>query len=142
MKYISFGIAIILPLSLFAADGEQTVDRKVKPDTANVLQKVQIDAGTQVKFKHQAVSPDKKLIAGFYRDGWDETISIHDAKTGKRIQRIVGHGDNVQELKFSKEGKFLATRCSNTGRKGWALWDVANGKLIMRLPDSEVSTGK
>jgi hypothetical protein len=83
---------------------------------------------------HKTFSADNEIFAGFYRDGWDEVISIHDAKTGKQIKRIVGHGDELRELKFTPDGKLLASRCINSDRKGWALWDVATGKLILRLP--------
>ena len=61
-------------------------------------------------------------------------ISIHDAKTGEQLKRIIGHGDDVREFKFTPDGKILASRCVNQGRVGWALWDIATGKLIMRLP--------
>jgi len=89
----------------------------------------------RVTLQHKKASPDGKLFAGYYRDGWDEVISIHDAETGKQIKRIVGHGDNVTRFKFTQDGKFLASRCVNSGRKGWALWDVSTGKLILRLRD-------
>ena len=83
---------------------------------------------------HKAYTADKKLFAGYYRDGFDEVISIHDAKSGKQIRRIVGHGDEVQELKFTPDGKILASRCENRGRKGWALWSVESGEIVLRLP--------
>ena len=85
--------------------------------------------------EHKTASPDGKLFAGYYRDGLDEVISIHDAETGKQIKRIVGHGDNVTKFEFTPDGKVLASRCVNSGRKGWALWDVSSGKLILRLKD-------
>ena len=57
-----------------------------------------------------------------------------DAKTGKQVRRIVGHGDEVVELKFTPDGKILASRCVNKSRSGWALWDVKTGELLLRLP--------
>ena len=89
----------------------------------------------RVTLEHKTASPDGKLFAGYYRDGWDEVISIHDAETGKQIMRIVGHGDDVTKFKFTPDGKVLASRCVNSGRKGWALWDVTTGELILRLKD-------
>ena len=85
--------------------------------------------------EHKTASPDGKLFAGYYRDGLDEVISIHDAKTGKQIKRILGHGDEVTQFKFTPDGLVLASRCANSGRKGWALWDVSTGNLILRLKD-------
>ena len=83
---------------------------------------------------HKTFSADKQMFAGYYRDGWDEVISIHNAKSGKQIKRIVGHGDDVRELKFTPEGNLLASRCVNSSRKRWALWDVSTGQLVLRLP--------
>ena len=80
---------------------------------------------------NKTVSPDGRLYAEFYQDGWDEVISIHDAKSGKQIKTIVGHGDMVQEFKFTADGKLLASRSE---RRGWAVWNVETGKLLIRLP--------
>ncbi len=76
-------------------------------------------------------SPDGKLRAVYYRDGWDEVIAIRDAATNQELKRIVGHGDNVKALKFTPDGRQLASRCA---KKGFALWDVSTGKLLLRLP--------
>ena len=77
---------------------------------------------------------DKNLFAGYYRDGLDEVLSIHETKTGKQIKRFLAQGDEIRELKFTPDGKLLASRCVNPDRKGWALWDVSTGKLVLRLP--------
>ena len=87
----------------------------------------------RLQLKHKTYSADKKLYVGFYQDGWDETISIHETKSKKQIKRIVGHGDNVSQFKFSDNGKLLA---SFDKRKGWKLWDVSSGKLILELPSN------
>ena len=89
----------------------------------------------KVPLSHKTVSADGTLFAGYYRDGWEEVISIHDAATGKQLKRIIDHGDEVREFKFSPDGKILASRCVNRFRKGWALWNVETGQLIMRLAD-------
>ena len=85
----------------------------------------------RVELDHKTFSPNRELFAGFYRDGWDETISIHEAASGKQLKRIVGHGDNVKEFRFSPDGKLLASRSE---RRGWKVWDVKTGELVLELP--------
>jgi hypothetical protein len=87
-------------------------------------------------WKHKTHSPDEKQFAIYFRAGLDEIISIHDAASGKQLRSIVGHGDEVVEFKFSDDGKLLASRCTNRNRAGWAVWDVATGKLLFRLPEN------
>ncbi len=94
-----------------------------------------IPAPDESRWEHKTYSPDKRMFAIYFRDGWDEVISIHDAVSGNQVRSIVGHGDEVEGFRFSVDGKVLASRCTNGGRKGWAVWDVAEGKLLMRLPD-------
>ena len=87
------------------------------------------------QWKHKTLSPDRKLFAIYFRHGWDEVISIHDATTGEQLQYMADHGDDVVEFKFSDDGKLLASRCINRYREGWAVWDVRTGKLLFRLFD-------
>ena len=135
---------LLLPAALLWFSGhtfadkqpEDTPAKKIihEPEGDAVLVKA-FSGGLQRKvLAHKTFSADKRMFAGYYRDGWDEVISIHDAKSEKQIKRIVGHGDEVRELKFTPDGKLLASRCVNSGRKGWALWDVSTGKLVLRLP--------
>jgi WD40 repeat protein len=79
---------------------------------------------------HKTPSPDGKVYAVFYRDGWDETIAVHDTGSGKELRRITGHGDLVREFRFTPDGKTLASR----SHRDWKLWDVATGKLLLKLP--------
>ena len=83
-----------------------------------------------IELEHKTFSPDRNIYAGYYRDGWDETISIHDAKTGKQIHRIVGHGDAVDRFRFVADGKLLATWSL---RRGWKLWEASTGRLLLEL---------
>jgi WD40 repeat protein len=80
--------------------------------------------------RHKTLSPDGKSYAVWYQDGWDEVIAIHDSDSGKEKRRIIGHGDLVQEFRFTPDGKVLASR----SRDGWKLWEVATGKKLLELP--------
>jgi WD40 repeat protein len=139
---------ILLPTLLLSFSGQmfaekQPQDAPVKKQEGDLVLVEAFDAGLVRKtLAHKAFSPDKKLFAGYYRDGFDEVISIHETKSGKQIRRIVGHGDDVRELKFTPDGKILASRCENRNRKGWALWNVDSGELILRLPVPPVNPRK
>lgn len=117
-------------------------DKDAKNNTVLVPQPAFAKRAVQVALRHRTTSTDGKLFAGYYRDGFDEVISIHDAKTGEQIKRIIGHGDNVTKLEFTPDGKVLASRCENSAREAWALWDVSTGKLMFRLKgDLAVTSG-
>ncbi len=126
--------AVALVMSFVAGGHAWGEDVKDEEDTVCVHRAL-AKRSVRVTLQHKTASPDGKLFAGYYRDGFDEVISIHDAKTGKQIKRIVGHGDNVTKFQFSQDGRLLASRCINSGRKGWALWEVSTGKLVLRLKD-------
>jgi hypothetical protein len=118
------------------AVGEQQADDvPAKNQEGDLVLIKAFDAGpVRTTLAHKVFSPDKKLFAGYYRDGFDEVISIHETKTRKQIKRFLAQGDEIRELKFTPDGKLLASRCVNPDRKGWALWDVSTGRLVLRLP--------
>ena len=80
--------------------------------------------------EYKTPSPDGKIYVAFHQDGWDEVITIRDAKTDNEIHRIINHGDTPTSFKFTPDGKQLASYCP---RNGFALWDVATGKLLLRM---------
>lgn len=131
---------ILLPALLLSLSGptfaeKQPQDAPAKRPEGDLVLIKAFDAGLVRKpLANKVFSSDKKLFAGCYRDGFDEVISIHQAKSGKQIKRFLAHGDEIKELKFTPDGKLLASRCVNTGRKGWVVWDVSTGKLVLRLP--------
>jgi hypothetical protein len=128
-------VLLMSPSSAFAETKSAKAPAQPAKPEADIVKIQAFDAGNQKRaLAHKTHSADKRLFAGYYRDGWDEVISIHDAKSGKQIRRIVGHGDEVRELQFTPDGKILASRCGNRGRHGWALWNVETGALILRLP--------
>lgn len=92
---------------------------------------VACDLAAEPDLEHKTLSPDGKRLVVFYQDGWDEVISIRDAESGEEVRRIIGHGDTPNRFEFSKDGKLLASSCP---RNGFAVWDVATGKQLLRLP--------
>ncbi len=93
-----------------------------------------------------AFSPDGRLIASGAIDG---TAQIWDARTGAAVGPRLEHPADVVHIGFRGDGRRLVTACgrsrtaavgpgSNGGKPAdAAVWDVATGKLIARLPHKE-----
>jgi WD40 repeat protein len=70
-----------------------------------------------------AFSKDNKLLAV----AENATIKLYDLTTGKVIQTLVGHFDNVRTLSFSPDGKFLLSGSIDTQLK---VWNLQTGKTV------------
>jgi RNA polymerase sigma factor (sigma-70 family) len=73
------------------------------------------------------LSPDGKVLAHtmylLSEQKWDPRIHLWDTATGKKIRELQGPSLEVHRLRFSPDGKILAS----AGRDGILLWDVATG---------------
>lgn len=78
--------------------------------------------------RHAAFSPDSRLIAA--ADGYD--IRIWNIQTGEVIVVLSGHGNNVNTITFSSDGKWLASGGgeweTNHSDNSVRLWDLSTGK--------------
>lgn len=77
-----------------------------------------------------AFSPDGRLLASgsrspiFETGSRDNSITLWDVNTGKRLNTLEGHGNDVYSVAFSPDGSILA---SGSRDKTVILWDVESG---------------
>jgi WD40 repeat protein len=82
-----------------------------------------------------AVTPDQSLVATL--GGEEKSIRIRNTRTGKLVQYITGHGENVTEALFSPDGKALISSSVDGTVK---IWDVAEGICRHSLNQGEPVT--
>jgi RNA polymerase sigma factor (sigma-70 family) len=82
-----------------------------------------------------AFAPDGKTIASA---GWDKTVRLWDADTGKELRKLQGHDREVGAVAFAPDGRILA---SSGADKTIRLWDAATGKELRRLTGHEQGVG-
>ena len=82
-------------------------------------------------FVRQANHTTRAYSVAFSRGGqilasasWDGTIKLWDAKSGRELRTLAGHGWGVYRAVFSPDGKQLASASRDGTVK---LWDVATG---------------
>jgi WD40 repeat protein/tRNA A-37 threonylcarbamoyl transferase component Bud32 len=77
-----------------------------------------------------AWSPDGKTLA-FFVNG-EKVVRLHDAATGKEVQKLEGHEGMLCGIAWSPDGKRLASVAR--GERALRVWDAATGKQQARLP--------
>ena len=82
-------------------------------------------------------SPNSKLIATCdAHDG--ERVFMWDAKTGEKLNQLVGSLGIIDSLFYSQDGQFLITAGYEGGGYGSAeIWDVKTGRRLYKLQRSE-----
>jgi hypothetical protein len=68
-----------------------------------------------------ALSPDDALVAS---GGWDGTVRLWDAQTGRMLRVLRGHGDRVMAVVFSPDGTLLVSGSKDGTAR---VWDVRKG---------------
>src|SRR5262249_760315 len=107
------------------------------------------EAGTG-KALDSFAAPARTTSAAFSPDGGtvalanaDNTIRLHDTRTGKEVGRLKGHANGIAALAFSPNGKVLASRGSRDN--AIRLPDVAQGaearQMVLRPRDNRGDDG-
>ncbi|MEM9977242.1 MAG: protein kinase [Cyanobacteria bacterium P01_D01_bin.2] len=74
-----------------------------------------------------AFSPQQMVLAS---GGWDDTVNVWDAQTGRLMVSLKGHARGINGLAFSPRDQILAS-CSDDDTI--RLWDVGKGSLLHLL---------
>ncbi len=104
----------------------QNTDKKTAK--GNKEEKVIID---KVNLKFITYNQDKSLFVGYYQSGWDEMVSLHDAKTKKQLGSVYCGGGVPTVYRFSKDGNFLGAKAS----VGWYVWKIPSFEKVFILGD-------
>jgi tRNA A-37 threonylcarbamoyl transferase component Bud32 len=80
-----------------------------------------------------AFSPDGRRLASV---GWDKTVRLWDAATGKALQTLPVHTNPVHQVAFSLDGRRLAL----AGYGAVHIWDAATGEQLRVLTEEQKSS--
>ncbi|MCB0213352.1 MAG: protein kinase, partial [Anaerolineae bacterium] len=74
-----------------------------------------------------AFSPDgMQIVSG----GYDQTVRVWDANTGKEVHRLMGHMGRITSVGFSPDGTRIV---SSSGDGTVRIWDALTGEEVRRL---------
>ena len=98
-------------------------------DTGQLLSSF-ADQGRFARFMSGVFSGDgARILTG----SWDNTLSLWDITTSKRIQRFEGYSSTVYSVGFTPDGKRIV---SGNGDRITRFWDVESGALLDAIKNS------
>jgi RNA polymerase sigma factor (sigma-70 family) len=123
------------PLS-FGAGGQTLVTASATADqlwlwdlkTGDQPRKIDLKQGANLPLKFAAISSGKTVASGD-KEG---VIHLWDVSGGTPLRLLKGHGKSIRSLTFSPNNQTLASMASGNETEVW-LWDVATGKLLLKL---------
>ena len=86
---------------------------------------------TREKLKNVTFNKDKSLFVGYYQDGWEEMVSLHEAKTKKQLGSVSCGGGIPEIYRFSRDNKFLGAKTW----VGWYIWKIPSFEEVLILGD-------
>jgi RNA polymerase sigma factor (sigma-70 family) len=81
-----------------------------------------------------AFSPDGKLLGAA---GRDHVLRLWDVARGKELLHRPGHGEEVDSITVSRDGRIVASTSSSDGTL--CLWDGSTGRLLQQPPELDVA---
>lgn len=133
-------LAVPSPTSDWIASGG--LDRKICLwDLNGGGQKLCIDAGddeagslsSKEKGSVYALAATNNVLAS---GGPESTVRVWDARTGKRITKLVGHTDNIRDVLVSGDGSTIMTASSDRTVK---VWSTVAGRCLYTLTMHDAS---
>ncbi|QIW98991.1 hypothetical protein AMS68_004509 [Peltaster fructicola] len=133
-------LAVPSPTSPWVASGG--LDRKINVwDLTGAGQKLSIDVGgdearslsTREKGSIYALAATNNVICS---GGPESTVRVWDARTGRRITKLVGHTDNIRDLLVSQDGSTILTASSDRTVK---VWSTIAGRCLYTLTMHDAS---
>lgn len=133
-------LAVPSPTSDWVVSGG--LDRKICAwDLSGAGQKLCIDVGgdeagslsNKDKGSVYALAATDKVLAS---GGPEGTVRIWDARSGKRITKLVGHTDNIRDVLISQDGSTIMTASSDQTVK---IWSTGAGRCMYTLTMHDTS---
>lgn len=129
--------------SSISKNNRARIDKSEKKENATLMVEVEhldsfttlgVEEGktTRVELENVTFNKDKSLFVGYYQDGWEEMVSLHDAKTKKQLGRVSCGGGIPEFYRFSWDNKFLGAKTKNVG---WFVWKIPSFEEVLILGD-------
>ncbi len=118
------------------------IDKSEKKENATLMVEVEhlhplttigVEEGktTREELENVTFNKDKSLFVGYYQDGWEEMVSLHDAKTKKQLGSVSCGGGIPEFYRFSRDNKFLGAKTW----VGWYIWKIPSFEEVLILGD-------